>query len=63
MGTVLLSPGVNPIAVKNIILYHISYPISYHSISQFRDGNDNAFIENKYISESVVNRRRCVIFF
>ena len=34
MCTVLLPPGVNPIAVKYIISYHISYHIiSYHIIS------------------------------
>jgi len=34
MCTVLLPPGVNPIAVKYIISYIISYRISYHIMSQ-----------------------------
>ena len=33
MCTVLLPPGVNPIAVNKYIIYHISYTISYHLMS------------------------------
>jgi len=72
MGTVLLPQCANPIAVKYIIpyiisyyIYHISYIIiSYHTISHFRDGSNNTFIENKCFSESVVKQKKmCKDFF